>query len=154
MREGKLDMPGKNRCIQTPVGMRRRLRRRILRRLYQPLCKLIFGQQLIHFLLHPLGNDLKNDEADDNGNHPFHGAEGLFVYHCFARGEPPQILNAARRKEMRYQAGGRHAYREAQEIAGKITVQVFDEFSAGLVFHKECIFIWVKYHIFPENASR
>src|SRR5829696_4900766 len=76
-------------------------------------------------------NYLKHEKANNNGDHPFHSAEGLLVYHCFFGGNSPQVLDTTGSKEMFNKAGGGHAYGKSYKVAGIVTINVLQELLAG-----------------------
>jgi hypothetical protein len=107
-----------------------------LPRRHPPRQPRILRHHLIHLLLDPFRNNLKNNKTDRNGDHPFHGSKGLFVDHGFFGGQAPEIFDAAGGEEMRYKACGGHADGKAEEVADKIAVEVLEEFPLNTTFHR------------------
>ena len=87
-------------------------------------------------MLDPFRYDLENDEADGDGDHPFHGGKGLFVDHGFFGRQAPEDLDAASGEEMRNEARGGHADGKAEEVADKITIEVLEEFPLDTTLHR------------------
>jgi hypothetical protein len=79
----------------------------------------------VDLFLHDFRHNLENNKSDQDRNNPFQITECFLVDDSFMSGKAPQIFYATRLEEVGNQTRGRHADQKAQEISGKLIIQVF-----------------------------
>lgn len=102
----------------------------------QPLGEFVAGEDVVHFLFEPFGDEFEDDEADEDTDAPFEVGVGVFGDDGFVGGEAPEVVDGAGGEEVGDEAGGDHADDEADEVADVVGVEVFEKFSYDFEFHK------------------